>query len=228
MNLLINKKTIAVSILDVENVESFLKELSRIRDENQLDNIIIHFDIMDGQFVPSEGVNLNFTKLALRYGFFVDFHLMVKNPLKWIKEVASLGADNITIHYESEDFDESIKLLNEVKFFSYKKVSIGISINPDTKVENLKNYLDFCDDVLVMSVKPGYGGQSYMNEVEEKISYLKSIGKVVQIDGGINANSIISPNKLGVQSFVIGSYFTKNINDLEKNILYIENIIKGR
>ncbi|MEG1705547.1 MAG: hypothetical protein RR290_03110 [Clostridia bacterium] len=227
MNILLNRKTISVSILDVKDVESFLKKMCDIKAKLNLDNIIIHFDVMDGDFVLANGIDLNFTKLALKYQFFIDVHLMVSDPEMWIKKAYNLGANNITIHYESENLYKNLELLNEIKKEADRPFSIGISVKPDTDVRKLFNYSKLCDLILVMSVEPGYGGQTYMNKVNEKISIAKNMNKIVQIDGGINIDTITNPCNLGVDSFVIGSYFTKDSNELEIKISQIENVING-
>lgn len=219
-------KTIAVSILNVENLESFLIKLDEFRRKNNLYNIIIHLDIMDKVFVPGSGVDLDLISLAKKYNFFVDVHLMCSNPKEYIDKAVTLGADNITVHYEIENLYENLRYLNKMKLQSKKELYIGISIKPNTDVKKIFNYVTMCDVVLLMSVEPGLGGQTYIKKVNKKIEIALDMKKLVQIDGGINEDTIIRPNELGVNSFVIGSYITSNLDNISERILKIENIIK--
>lgn len=230
MNNFLKEKNISISILDVDNLEIFLISLSEFIKKNKLNDIVIHFDIMDGNFVPHYGVDLDLIKLAKKYKFFVDVHLMCSNPKEYIDKAIELGADNITVHYEIDNLYENLKYLNKIKeelSEKNKEFSIGISIKPDTDIKKIFNYSKMCDIILLMSVYPGLGGQSYMNKINKKIEIAKDMKKMVQVDGGVNDSTIIKPNSLGVNSFVIGSYITKDLNNMSEKIMKIENIIKG-
>jgi ribulose-phosphate 3-epimerase len=230
MNNFLKEKNISISILDVDNLEIFLISLSEFIKKNKLNDIVIHFDIMDGNFVPHYGVDLDLIKLVKKYKFFVDVHLMCSNPKEYIDKAIELGADNITVHYEIDNLYENLKYLNKIKeelSEKNKEFSIGISIKPDTDIKKIFNYSKMCDIILLMSVYPGLGGQSYMNKINKKIEIAKDMKKMVQVDGGVNDSTIIKPNSLGVNSFVIGSYITKDLNNMSEKIMKIENIIKG-
>lgn len=230
MNNFLNGKTISVSILNVDDLESFLIKLDEFRGKNDLDNIIVHFDVMDGDFVPNHGVNIDLIELVKKYNFFVDVHLMCSNPKEYIDKAILLGANNITIHYEIKNLYENLRYLNEKKQQlkeSNKELSIGISIKPGTDIKKIFNYSSMCDVILLMTVEPGLGGQTYISKVNKKIEIALDMKKIVQIDGGINEKTIIRPNKLGTNSFVIGSYITSNLDNMFENIIEIEDIINS-
>jgi len=226
MNNFLTEKTISISILNIDDLNSFLSSLDIIRKQFNFDNIAIHFDVMDGNFVSNIGLNLDLIKLVHEYNFFVDVHLMCSNPKEYIDKAIKLGADNITIHYEIDNIYEHLKYLNKLKNKN-KKLSVGISIKPGTDIKKIFNYSDMCDVILLMSVEPGLGGQSYINKVNKKIEMAVDMKKMVQIDGGINDITIIKPNNLGISSFVIGSYITKDISNISEKINKIQNIIKN-
>lgn len=221
-------KCISISILNVKDINSFLNKIKEIKDnidnnikiENKLD-IKIHFDVMDGKFVPNTGVDLKYIKLAKQLGMYADVHLMVKNPIEdgYIDDAISFGADNITIHQEVENFDNVIDYLNikknELKNKFGKDLSIGVSIKPGTEINVLENYKEKFDLLLVMSVEPGYGGQKFIEDSKIKIKDVKESysDKNIQIDGGINFETIIEPLRNGCNEFVIGSYITSLDND---------------
>ncbi|MEG2348196.1 MAG: DNA alkylation repair protein [Clostridia bacterium] len=223
-------KDIAISILDAKNIPEFLKNISDVNIEvtklneevykknNTFLNNKIHFDVMDGKFVPCEGIKLEYIKDAKKLGFYVDTHLMVEEPIldKYIENAIMYGTDNITIHYEIDNFEEVLNHLNDIKkqlFESNEKriLDIGIAIKPSTSIEGLEKYKDKFSKILFMSVEPGYGGQKYIFQVNEKIKDAKKIftSKIFQVDGGVNFTTISDPYRLGIDSFVIGSYFSK-------------------
>lgn len=223
-----NKKNISISILDIEEekLEEFLINLRKIVDKNKLKNIIIHFDVMDGIFVQNLGVNINKISLVKKYNFFVDVHLMVENPQKHIEEVFKLGANFITVHSEIKNIDEIMYKLYSLKSIENNNFFIGIAMNPDTdtnKVLKYNNIVDFC---LVMSVYPGYGNQTFLDSAINKLEKIRNEFSFVEIDGGINLDTITKVNNLGVNTFVIGSHFTKDLENLEKKLITIEKIIK--
>lgn len=221
-------KTISISMLNVKDYKKFLDNLSLIKRELELDNLVIHFDVMDKDFVTGEGLSLDLIELVKKYNFFVDVHLMCAEPKDYIDKAANLGADNITIHYEIDNLYENLNYLKKIKEKLAKqnrKLTIGISIKPDTDVKKLFNYSSLCDLILLMSVEPGKGGQTYINKVNKKIELAVDMKKAVQIDGGINIDTIKKPNELGVKSFVIGSYLTSDINNMCEKLLDLEDII---
>ena len=182
---------------------------------------LIHVDVMDGHFVPNLTIGppviktlRNYTKLPF------DVHLMISPVHKYIEAYSNAGADIITIHPEAtEDLSASIAKIKDLG----KKV--GVSLNPKTKVNVIKNYLDQIDLVLIMSVNPGFGGQKFMPEVLDKIKYLNKIKEQkkmtfdIEIDGGINFDNCKSAIDAGANILVSGTtVFKSNDGDIKKNI----------
>ncbi len=181
----------------------------------------IHVDVMDGHFVPNLTIGPPVIK-ALRKNCSIKFdvHLMISPVHKYIDAYSEAGADIITIHPEAtDDLSDSIKKIKELG----KKV--GVSLNPETKVNVIINYLDKIDLVLIMSVNPGFGGQKFMPEVLSKITELKNIQKEknidfdIEIDGGINFENSKSAIEAGANILVSGTtIFKSNNGDIKKNI----------
>lgn len=167
---------------------------------------IIQLDFMDGEFVDNESIDFDFSLPNSKCKF--EAHLMIKNPIIWIKKNYS-KVDTILIHYEScNNLDEIIFFVKE------KKKKIGIVINPETKVNNIKNYLVKIDQVLVMAVTPGFYGSPFLEETLLKCTEIRKIAPKIQIevDGGITDKTIQKAAKAGANLFVSGSYILKSEN----------------
>ena len=182
---------------------------------------MIHVDVMDGHFVPNLTIGPPVIKaLKKNSSIIFDVHLMISPVHKYIEAYSNAGADIITIHPEAtDDLSESISKIRRFK----KKV--GVSLNPETKVELIKNYLDQIDLVLIMSVNPGFGGQKFMPEVLKKIELLKKIQEQknlnfdIEIDGGIDFENSKIAIKAGANILVSGTtIFKSNNGDIKKNI----------
>ena len=193
---------------------SFLKSKYNLKDTidkiNNTDAEYIHVDVMDGNFVPNISYIYNDVKDVLKNtNKMLDIHLMVDNPIKYILEYKNLSPEFITIHSEiNNNIDDLIDLIK-----SYG-IKVGLSIKPKTSVEFIEKYLDKVDNVLIMSVEPGCGGQKFMDSVVYKIDILDKIRKnkklnyKISIDGGINKDTI---DKVRNVDFVIsGSYICMN------------------
>jgi len=182
---------------------------------------MIHVDVMDGHFVPNLTIGppvikalRNYTKLPF------DVHLMIAPVHKYIKNYAEAGADIITIHPEATDnLKESINHIKELE----KKV--GVSLNPNTKIDVIKEFLNEINLVLIMSVHPGFGGQKFMPEVLQKIKELKKIKDQqnlnfdIEVDGGINFDNSKLAIEAGANILVSGTTIFKNNNgNIKKNI----------
>jgi ribulose-phosphate 3-epimerase len=200
-------------------------------DFNQLGNEIkrleeagadmIHVDVMDGHFVPNLTMGPPVIKALRKYTKLpFDVHLMISPVHKYIKDYADAGADIITIHPETtdnlEDSIQHIKKLNK---------KIGISLNPETQIEVVKNFLEKIDLVLIMSVHPGFGGQKFIPKVLDKIKELKKIKDQqnlnfdIEVDGGINFDNNKLVIKAGANILVSGTTIFKNNNgNIKKNI----------
>jgi len=187
----------------------------------------IHVDVMDGHFVPNLTIGPPVIK-ALKKNCTIKFdvHLMISPVHKYIEAYSDAGADIITIHPEAtEDLMASITKIKSLN----KKV--GVSLNPETKVDIIKDYLDQIDLVLIMSVNPGFGGQKFMPEVLEKIKDLKKIQKIqnidfdIEIDGGINFENSKIAIEAGANILVSGTtIFKSNNGDIKKNIDLLKSI----
>ena len=168
----------------------------------------IHIDVMDGHFVPNISIGVPVVKsIRRKTDIFLDTHLMIENPDKYIKAFADAGADLITFHYEaSDDVKETINLIRSCG----KKV--GISIKPKTEAKEIFPYLNDVDLVLVMTVEPGFGGQEFMHDCAMKIPLIKEHSPeniIIQVDGGINNMTAKICKSLGANSLVAGSYIYK-------------------
>ena len=182
---------------------------------------MIHVDVMDGHFVPNLTIGPPVIKALKKHSSILfDVHLMISPVHKYIEAYSDAGADIITIHPEAtDDLKVSIMKIKELK----KKV--GVSLNPETKIDVILNVLDQIDLVLIMSVNPGFGGQKFMPEVLTKIKELKKIQKEkkldfdIEIDGGINFDNSKIVIEAGANILVSGTtIFKSNNGDIKKNI----------
>lgn len=204
---------ISPSILSSNNRIDTIKKLNNTNCE------YIHIDTMDGIFVPNKQMDIDeIIKLEKHTTKPLDIHLMTKDPLKYIKNLNNKNIEYITFHLEIEKNIEEI--INEIKSLNYK---VGISIKPNTKVEELIPYLEKIDLVLIMSVEPGFGGQKFIPETLEKAKTIRNINKdiTIEIDGGINDNNIDIIKK-HVDIAVVGSYII-NSNNYNKAINNLKN-----
>ncbi|MBP7796703.1 MAG: ribulose-phosphate 3-epimerase [Elusimicrobiales bacterium] len=180
----------------------------------------IQLDVMDGHFVDnlSFGPHVakclkNVTELPL------DVHLMVEEPVKFVKPFIDSGAGVITSHFESNDFLKAIKMVKDAG------IKAGIAIKPRTPAKKILKYIPLVDLILVMTVEPGFGGQSFMYDMLDKIKEIRDyltinkLNKYLQVDGGINENTLIYALNSGANSFVMGSaLFSKNNPSFIKRI----------
>jgi len=182
---------------------------------------MIHVDVMDGHFVPNLTIGPPVIKaLKKNTSMIFDVHLMISPVHKYIESFADAGADIITIHPEAtDDLSSSILRIKKLN----KKV--GISLNPETKIDIILNFLDQIDLILIMSVNPGFGGQKFMPEVLTKIKDLKKIqiennlNFDIEIDGGINFDNYKKAIEAGANIIVSGTtIFKSNNGDIRKNI----------
>ena len=182
---------------------------------------MIHVDVMDGHFVPNLTIGPPVIKaLRKQCSIKFDVHLMISPVHKYIEAYADAGADIITIHPEAtENLEESISKIKSLN----KKV--GVSLNPESKLDLITNYLEKIDLVLIMSVNPGFGGQKFMPEVLDKVKQLKEIKSKrnmnfdIEIDGGINFDNCQSAIEAGANILVSGTtVFKSNNGDIKKNI----------
>ena len=202
---------IAPSILSLD----YSKTSEQLEELDKSNAKWMHFDVMDGHFVP----NLTFGPDLLK-GFkkavdmVMDVHIMVDDPHMVSEMFAKAGADVITFHLEAvKDIDACIALCRKIR---EKGIMAGVSVKPKTRVEELLPHLKEMDLVLIMSVEPGFGGQSFMPETLDKVRILRErieeekLNTRIEIDGGINADTAKLAVEAGVDTLVAGSYIFKN------------------
>ena len=195
---------ISASILGADLLH-LAEECDRLK-ANNVD--MLHFDVMDGQFVNNISFGLPVLEKLSRYtDIFKDVHLMISDPLKYIPDFVRVGSDMITFHVESNS--DADKVIETVK---NSGVKCGISVKPGTPVETVYKYLDRVDMVLIMTVEPGFGGQGFIPETAEKIRTLRkyitdnNISIDIEVDGGINEKTVSVVREAGANVLVSGSY----------------------
>lgn len=164
---------------------------------------LIHLDVMDGHFVP----NLSYGPMVIERMRELsdapfDAHLMISEPARYLDEYLKVGCDMITVHLEA--VPEPVDLLQEIR---RQECCSGLAINPGTPVESLEPFLEYCDQVLVMSVEPGFGGQKFDPVAVEKLSKLRQMAPemLLSVDGGIGPQTIGLTAEAGANLFVCGS-----------------------
>ncbi len=180
----------------------------------------LHLDIMDGLFVNNKTWNISEIKDLINYNKPLDVHLMVYDVYKYIDEYRNLNPEFITFHYEVNL--DIMDIINYIKKFNIK---VGLSIKPNTKIEEIIPYLPYLDLVLVMSVEPGLGGQQFIVNSVDKIKKLKELkgDYLIEVDGGINDQTINLVKDVDIA--VIGSYITSG--NYEEKIKSIKEKIYG-
>ncbi len=174
----------------------------------------LHIDVMDGIFVPNISFGACVYKsIREQSNLFFDVHLMITEPERYIEDFVKAGADSITIHVEAtKNVKECIELIKS------HNVKAGLALNPETDLKEILEYIPYVDMILIMSVHPGYGGQKYIEEVNEKITALREIvGEDfdIEVDGGINLSNIKKVTELGANVIVAGSAVFNG--DIEKS-----------
>lgn len=212
---------ICPSILSVkkEDYPSTIKMLERVNVS------MLHLDVMDGIFVPNTTYNANeVEKIKKQTSLIVDTHLMISDVDHKIDEYILTKSDYITFHYEACNNHKAV--IEKIKKAGLKA---GISIKPNTPVEVLDMYLEDLDLVLIMSVEPGFGGQKFIDGITSKIEYLNIIRNkisnkfIIEVDGGINPNTLKVVKNAGANAVVVGSYLM-NQPDVEKTYKELSNI----
>lgn len=181
----------------------------------------IHYDVMDGHFVPNisfgYGILKNVKKVT---DMFLDVHLMISDPLQYVDQFIDSGASLIVFHIEAMADDEKTRQL--IQHIKERHVQVGISIKPNTDIACIANYLELLDVVLVMSVEPGFGGQSFMDSSLKKIADLKEMKikhnyhYLIEVDGGINDMTAKQCREAGAEVLVAGSYVFNSDNYQER------------
>ncbi|TRW26891.1 ribulose-phosphate 3-epimerase [Criibacterium bergeronii] len=198
-------------------------ELSNIK--QQLEQVkaagikYLHIDVMDGLFVPNITIGQPYIKSLRKLSDLIfDVHLMIEKPERYIESFAEAGADILTIHYEACTHLD--RALHQIKDNGMKA---GVTINPSTPINILSEVLPIADLVLVMSVNPGFGGQSFIENSVSKLEWLKEVRQkenynyIIEVDGGVNTSNIEKISNAGAELFVAGSAVF-NDKDIKENI----------
>ncbi|MGN1481112.1 ribulose-phosphate 3-epimerase [Porcipelethomonas sp.] len=202
------KNQVSVSILSADFLE-LKTEIDKIEKSNA---DMLHFDVMDGVFVPNISFGFPILETVNKYtDMHLDVHLMIINPVDYIEQCVRCGADTVTIHLECDsDIAQTIKMIKK------SGVKAGLSIKPSTPFESVIPYLDKIDMLLIMTVEPGFGGQSFISDMLNKISSAKkyidehNLNVSIQVDGGINEKTGKLASDAGADILVAGSYIFKN------------------
>lgn len=194
---------ISPSILasDFTNLESEVAAMKQAGAE------MIHVDVMDGHFVPNISIGLPVVaSLRKKTDIVLDVHLMISDPLTYAEQFADAGADIVVFHLESDSQPQAV--IDKIKS---KGKKVGISIKPKTPANELFPYLDQLDMVLVMTVEPGFGGQKFMADMCPKIEEIRKecerlgVSPLIEVDGGIDCNTVKQTVRAGANVFVAGS-----------------------
>lgn len=186
---------------------------------------LLHLDVMDGQFVPAISFGMPLiTSIRRESRLFFDVHLMIEEPARYFQELVEAGADGITFHAEAcEDFERTLASLKRLP------VKAAVSIKPDTSVEVIERWLGQLDMVLVMSVEPGFGGQELIPSTLKKIEQLKQIREEkglsyqIEVDGGVNQESLAQVIKAGADITVVGTAVFHG--DIMENIQKLREVV---
>ena len=182
----------------------------------------LHLDVMDGHFVP----NLTFGPFIIKdirkiTKSHLETHLMITNPHKYFDEYIKAGSDTLIFHYEA-----STDIKRDLKYIQERGVKAGIAINPDSDYKQLLKYTDNLDYILIMSVFPGFGGQSFIESTLDSMKFLKENTKgtdiLIGVDGGVNINTIDRVYDTGIDVTIVGSglYGANNINKRYNELIF--------
>jgi ribulose-phosphate 3-epimerase len=197
-----------------KNQEELYQRINKVKDYVD----IIQLDFMDGFFVPNKSIDFDFNLPDVKCKF--EAHLMIKHPLNWILKHHS-KVDMILVHFET--------LINPQKVIDNARnegKQIGFVLNPDTPLDKIFNYLNQLDQVLIMTVNPGFYGSPFLPEVVDKISDLRERAPFldIEVDGGITNKTIKIVDEAGANMFVSGSYIV-NSDDVKKSVQNLKNIL---
>lgn len=166
---------------------------------------MLHLDIMDGVYVPNMSFGFDFIKSVKTVSSVpLDVHMMTVCPQKFIDVLKKAGADNVTVHHDIASKDEVIKMLCDIKNAGMKA---SVALRPKFDASDVVPFLPYIDMALVMTVEPGFGGQSFMKDMLPKIGEIRKMSREIsiQVDGGINANTAALCAKAGADVFVVGT-----------------------
>lgn len=217
------KKTQTILSVSITSTSYFnIRETIEMVNKSVADRI--HFDVMDGVFVPNITYGADFISSVRKHSKkFFDVHLMIVNPFRYIRNFAFAGADLISVHVEAKNCMKSVRLIKSLG------IKAGVVINPKTDYKKVLKYLDIVDEVMVMSVEPGFGGQKFIADSVLKVAKISNAIKksgrniLLQVDGGINFDTAEEVIKNGANSVVVGSFLFKQ-KDFNKTVLKIKSM----
>lgn len=220
---------ILLSVLDMDINDMFIQSIYNVEEAGIKE---FHIDVMDGKFVKNNNLDNMYEKFKIIDNISIlkkEVHLMTYDLKERIDEYALNNVSIITIH---KDAIENNSLDEIIKYIKSYNIQAGIAIKPNENIEDIFSYLKNIAKVTIMSVEPGKGGQTFIEETYKKISKLKEEIKkqglytLIQVDGGINDSNIQKIYKSGADSVVIGSYLAKDAKDINKIISKVENLKK--
>ena len=207
------KNFVSASVLSADML-NLRDEISKIKNAG-VD--MLHFDVMDGVFVPNITYGLPvLEQVRKETDIILDVHLMIIDPIKYVKRFAECGADIISFHLESQS-----NTMDTIKAIKSAGAKAALAVKPNTPIENAFEYLPYLDMILVMTVEPGFGGQGFIPETVEKVKIIKDkiislgLGIDVQVDGGINDKTAEIVKSAGANVLVSGSWLFKSENMAE-------------
>ena len=212
-------------------IEPSLLSIDKNNAKAQLEKIkslgirFVHYDVMDGQFVPAKAYTNEYLDKIERLNLKANVHLMLNKPEEWIDNYFNNSVNSIVFHVETQSIPESKQILD--KIHEHGKLA-GISVKPNTDLNQYVQLFDSCDIILVMSVEPGFAGQGFLEQAKININKAQQIKKthpniVIQIDGGINDAKIKEWYK-HIDWFVTGSWFFKNIDHMDQYLQEFEKL----
>ena len=207
------KKKIIPAII-AKTQQEFEANINKVKDFVE----VIQLDFMDGKFVPNSSIDFDFKLPQTKCDF--EAHLMIKNPLEWAKKHYK-KVQTILAHFESCDNHQEI-----IDFVKSRNKRVGFVLNPETDVDVLKDFINDIDQVLIMTVNPGFYGSPFLPEMLKKVTKLRQMRSDldIEVDGGVTDKTIGLVNEAGANLFVSGSYIVKS-DDVQKAVNNLESLV---